>query len=284
MLAAVAAQALRRLTVYFSPIPTIVFFLRAALALLSVGGAILFCPKAWRIALLSPPSASLGHQVPSKDLEQNRLPAHAQVQISLQWALRHFILIPATTRQTWAFSLKPPFKRCPSRNPDQGPAPNGLWNATCYTRLRSIRLEIRGDKRREPAPEAEMRRVRSWSCWSCVGLLFLGFLGETTASHVGRPKRHHDSLHWIAKAQVTAQPLLRRDDEGLCPGTAPVLCPASLSGGCCASGYECAIDSCYATTAGPTTACGKEGFFACGAGDSGKQHYNQVTMLTMSND
>ncbi|KAM7208520.1 hypothetical protein V8F20_001201 [Naviculisporaceae sp. PSN 640] len=119
-----------------------------------------------------------------------------------------------------------------------------------------------------------MRRVRSWLCWSCVGLLFLGFLGETTASHVGRPKRHHDSLHWVAKAQVTAPPraqglLLKRDQEGSCPGSSQSLCPAALSGGCCPSGYECATDSCYATTAGPTSACGKEGFFACGAGDSG---------------
>lgn len=115
-----------------------------------------------------------------------------------------------------------------------------------------------------------MRRVRSWSCWSCVGLLFLGFLGETTASHAGRPKRQHDSLHWVAKAQVTAHPLLKRDDGGSCPGEGQVLCPASLSGGCCPSQYQCATDSCYATTAGPTTACGLEGFFACGAGDSGK--------------
>ncbi|KAM7189403.1 hypothetical protein V8F33_010091 [Rhypophila sp. PSN 637] len=114
-----------------------------------------------------------------------------------------------------------------------------------------------------------MRRVRSWSCWACVGLTFLGFLGETTASYAARPKRQHDSLHWVAKAQVTAQPLLKRDDQGSCPELGQKLCPASLGGNCCPSQYECHTDSCYATTAGPTTACGKEGFFACGADDSG---------------
>ena len=101
-----------------------------------------------------------------------------------------------------------------------------------------------------------MRSV--WSCPSCAVLLLVSLVGrEASASHAGRQGKN---VHRIPKAQVTAHPLRR--DEGTC-STEYSLCAASLSGGCCPSRYACATDSCYATTAGPTTACGKAGYFPC---------------------
>ncbi|KAK4242139.1 hypothetical protein C8A03DRAFT_11631 [Achaetomium macrosporum] len=98
-----------------------------------------------------------------------------------------------------------------------------------------------------------------WSCSSCALLLLVALLGrETLASHPGKLWRK--SVHQIAKAQVTAHPARR--DEGTCP-TEHTSCPASLNGGCCPSRYACAVDSCYATTAGPTTACERANYFAC---------------------
>jgi hypothetical protein len=98
-----------------------------------------------------------------------------------------------------------------------------------------------------------------WSCSSCAVLLLFALVGrEASASHAGRQGKN---VHRIPKAaQVTAAPVRR--DDGTCP-TDNTACPASLSGGCCPSRYACAIDSCYATTAGPTSACGKSGYFAC---------------------
>lgn len=105
-----------------------------------------------------------------------------------------------------------------------------------------------------------------WLCSSCVVLLFTALLGnEATASHTGMQR--NDALHRIAKAQVTAHPARR--DEGACPAEHS-LCPASLSGGCCPSQYACATDSCFATTAGPTTVCDRSGYFACAAIDGGQ--------------
>jgi hypothetical protein len=101
-----------------------------------------------------------------------------------------------------------------------------------------------------------MRSV--WSCSSCAALLLLALFGrEASGSHAAREWKE---VHRIAKAQETAHPLRR--DDGTCP-TEHTSCAASLSGGCCPSRYACAVDSCYATTAGPTTACGKAGWFAC---------------------
>ncbi|KAK0705417.1 hypothetical protein B0H67DRAFT_383272 [Lasiosphaeris hirsuta] len=108
-----------------------------------------------------------------------------------------------------------------------------------------------------------MRSV--WSCTSCVALLLSALLGSgAEAVHAGRQRR--DLIHRVAKAQVTAHPLRR--DTSTC-ATDHSLCPDSVGGGCCPSRYECATDSCYATTAGVTSACGKTGWFACPAADSG---------------
>ena len=109
-----------------------------------------------------------------------------------------------------------------------------------------------------------MRSV--WSCTSCVAWLVSAVFGRgARASHV-RPKK--DLVHRVAKAQITAAPLLRRDGAVCQAGHSS--CAASVGGGCCPSRYECATDSCYATTAAITSACGKEGWFACPAADSGK--------------
>ncbi|KAK3315394.1 hypothetical protein B0H66DRAFT_343912 [Apodospora peruviana] len=109
-----------------------------------------------------------------------------------------------------------------------------------------------------------MRRV--WSCSSCIGLLFFGLLGrEATASLVGEK---HDFVHRVAKAQVTVHPV-RRDEGGNCPQSAQILCPASLSGGCCPDSYACGTDSCYATTMGVTSACGYMNYYNCPATANG---------------
>jgi len=104
-----------------------------------------------------------------------------------------------------------------------------------------------------------------WSCSACVASLFGALLGlGADARHAG-PKR--DLVHRVPKAQITPGPLLQRA-ASTCQ-TDFSLCPESVGGGCCPSQYECATDSCYATTAGITSACGKEGWFACAAADSG---------------
>ncbi|KAK1754560.1 hypothetical protein QBC47DRAFT_402974 [Echria macrotheca] len=112
-----------------------------------------------------------------------------------------------------------------------------------------------------------------WSCSSCALLLLGAVLGRSVveASHAG-PERRRDVVHRVAKAQITPGPevLLRKDGSSSSTCAADLsLCPDSLGGGCCPSRYECATDSCYATTTGATTACGKAGWFACPAEDSG---------------
>ncbi|KAL1835939.1 hypothetical protein VTJ49DRAFT_5851 [Mycothermus thermophilus] len=139
-----------------------------------------------------------------------------------------------------------------------------------------------------------MRSV--WSCSSCAVLLLLAVLGRDSSvaatraapgSWSGEDWTEEEERRWQAEeaaarllhripkaAQVTPPPslpfqrLARRDDNGSCP-TDHSLCPAELDGGCCPSRYACASDSCYATTAGPTTACGKSGYYACTNGEVG---------------
>ncbi|KAK4228310.1 hypothetical protein QBC38DRAFT_362125 [Podospora fimiseda] len=112
-----------------------------------------------------------------------------------------------------------------------------------------------------------MRSV--FSCSSCAVVLLLSvILGqEVSASHAGKERK--DVLHRVAKAQVTARPLLKRDGNEPTCATDHHLCPSSLGGNCCPSRYACAVDSCFATTSGPTTGCGRTGYYPCGAGDAG---------------
>ncbi|KAK0706348.1 hypothetical protein B0T26DRAFT_448779 [Lasiosphaeria miniovina] len=107
---------------------------------------------------------------------------------------------------------------------------------------------------------------RASTCAPGLVLLVSALLGgEAAASHAGR-QRHDALLHRVAKAQVTAHPLRR--DTSTCQADYS-LCAQTLGGGCCPPRYSCATDSCYATTAGPTSACGKAGYFNCAASDSG---------------
>ena len=109
-----------------------------------------------------------------------------------------------------------------------------------------------------------MRSV--WSCSWCAALLLAAVAGRRVdAAHAGAKR---DLVHRVPKAQITPGPLLQRD-AGTCQSD-HTLCPSTLGGGCCPSRYECATDSCYATTAGVTSACGKQGFYACPASDSGQ--------------
>ncbi|KAK3989581.1 hypothetical protein QBC44DRAFT_342482 [Cladorrhinum sp. PSN332] len=106
------------------------------------------------------------------------------------------------------------------------------------------------------------------SCSSCAVLLLSVVLGQVaSASHAGRER--NDVLHRVAKAQVTARPLLKRDGNDPTCATDHHSCPSSLGGNCCPSRYDCALDSCYATTSGPTTGCNKTGFFSCPAAAGG---------------
>jgi hypothetical protein len=108
-----------------------------------------------------------------------------------------------------------------------------------------------------------MRRV--WSCSTCAVSLLGALLGRGAEAALAGPKR--DLVHRVPKAQITPGPLLQRDTSACQPNYS--LCPGDKGGGCCPSGYECATDSCFATTAGVASACGKQGYFACNAADSG---------------
>ncbi|KAH7320794.1 hypothetical protein B0I35DRAFT_477344 [Stachybotrys elegans] len=102
------------------------------------------------------------------------------------------------------------------------------------------------------------------SCWLCAALLALRFVHAAEF-------RHLDGVHRVEKrAQITAPAVLlaRQDDGGadFC-GTDSSLtaCPASLNGGCCPQGYDCARESCYATTRGVSTCHGRVGWYGCDA-------------------
>ncbi|KAK4186099.1 hypothetical protein QBC35DRAFT_554855 [Podospora australis] len=117
-----------------------------------------------------------------------------------------------------------------------------------------------------------MRGSSAWSCSPCVVLLLSAIFGQNiavSASHAGRQHQaNRDVIHRVAKAQVTAMAVLKRQEGeggGVC-ATDHALCPQSLSGGCCPSRYACAADSCFATTAGPTTGCGLTGHYPCSNG------------------
>ncbi|KND94285.1 hypothetical protein TOPH_00782 [Tolypocladium ophioglossoides CBS 100239] len=77
--------------------------------------------------------------------------------------------------------------------------------------------------------------------------------------------KRHDGLHRIDKQpQVTQPAVLARRDDIVC-GVSMKLCPSSLDGDCCPDNYDCAKESCYATTKGPSTCGTKVGWYACAA-------------------
>ncbi len=112
-----------------------------------------------------------------------------------------------------------------------------------------------------------------WSCWPCVGLL-LAALGPEVAW--ASQLRLKETVHRVDKVHVTTQ--LHRRDDTLCPANYS-LCPSSMSGGCCPDRYGCATDSCVATTAGTTSACGTAGYYACGSNVGGLSTIPARTLL-----
>ncbi|KAI1389194.1 uncharacterized protein F4822DRAFT_272460 [Hypoxylon trugodes] len=96
---------------------------------------------------------------------------------------------------------------------------------------------------------------RVWSCSSCVGFMVLAILVPRTIAI----QTDEYQVHQIDKNDFIRHP--KRDAS--CQQTGWSLCPASANGGCCPTGYSCAESSCYATTAGPTSGCGTEGYYDC---------------------
>ncbi|SPO03547.1 uncharacterized protein DNG_06230 [Cephalotrichum gorgonifer] len=96
----------------------------------------------------------------------------------------------------------------------------------------------------------------------------LALLILSLTSHVAESAeiRRRDGVFRTEKVQplVTPAPHLGRRDQTACP-TSYSLCGPNLGGGCCENGYSCAVDSCFATTAGPVTCLGQVGYHACGA-------------------
>ncbi|KAH6896594.1 hypothetical protein B0T10DRAFT_454500 [Thelonectria olida] len=80
--------------------------------------------------------------------------------------------------------------------------------------------------------------------------------------------KRYDGVHRVEKRapqpQITKGPILERRDDNVC-GTSEKLCPSSLDGGCCPEDYDCAKESCYATTKGPSTCGTKVGWYNCDA-------------------
>ncbi|KAI1759085.1 hypothetical protein GGR53DRAFT_178965 [Hypoxylon sp. FL1150] len=73
----------------------------------------------------------------------------------------------------------------------------------------------------------------------------------------------HDQLYQIHQLVKNNDFIRHPKREASCQQAGYNLCPASVDGGCCPDGYACAVSSCYATTAGPTTACGRAGYYNC---------------------
>ncbi|KAF0322345.1 hypothetical protein RB213_010157 [Colletotrichum asianum] len=100
--------------------------------------------------------------------------------------------------------------------------------------------------------------MKGFSCSLCALGLGLGLFGARVSA---AEFKRRDGVHRLEKAHVTAVAELGRRATVCSTGYAA--CPASLGGGCCQSGYECATDSCYATTSAPRTCAGQVGYFAC---------------------
>lgn len=86
-----------------------------------------------------------------------------------------------------------------------------------------------------------------------------------------------DTIHRVDKIYV--QVLLHRRASSVCSSNYSP-CPATLNGGCCPENYECATDSCYATTAGTNSACGTMlGFYPCPISDGGEEIGSEPSAL-----
>ncbi|KAI1087840.1 hypothetical protein F5B19DRAFT_45350 [Rostrohypoxylon terebratum] len=95
-----------------------------------------------------------------------------------------------------------------------------------------------------------------WSRSDCLGFAALVVMISATTAH-------DNSEYQIHRLEKHYELLRRPKRDASCQQTDYSLCPASANGGCCPEGYACAVSSCYATTGGPTSACGQDGYYNC---------------------
>ncbi|KAI1214375.1 uncharacterized protein F4807DRAFT_456013 [Annulohypoxylon truncatum] len=95
-----------------------------------------------------------------------------------------------------------------------------------------------------------------WSCSSCVGFMVLALLAAPGTIATNDDYQIHK---WEKNYDLLRHP----KREASCQQSGYYLCSASVNGGCCPEGYACAVSSCYATTGGPTSACGQDGYYNC---------------------
>lgn len=103
--------------------------------------------------------------------------------------------------------------------------------------------------------------MRNWGGHSCLASLMASLWATTIEA---ADYKRFDGVHRIEKAHVTEAAALGPRDDGVC-GISMKLCPSSLSGGCCPDNYDCAKESCYATTKGPSTCGTLVGWYGCEA-------------------
>ena len=83
--------------------------------------------------------------------------------------------------------------------------------------------------------------------------------------------KRYDGVHRVEKrAQVTEIAVLPRADGDKVCGAGLKLCPQSDDGGCCPENYDCAKESCYATTSGISSCGTKVGYYLCGPDAAGE--------------
>ncbi|CAJ2512089.1 Uu.00g077140.m01.CDS01 [Anthostomella pinea] len=95
-----------------------------------------------------------------------------------------------------------------------------------------------------------------WNYPGCVGLMVLAIL-------TGRAGANLEDEYQVLRLEKNHNIFRHPKREASCEMTDWSFCPASVGGGCCPNNFECDVSSCYATTAGPTTACGHVGWYSC---------------------
>ncbi|KAL2755322.1 hypothetical protein ACRALDRAFT_1082399 [Sodiomyces alcalophilus JCM 7366] len=106
-----------------------------------------------------------------------------------------------------------------------------------------------------------MSTLRSYS--NCAIALLFSISICCTSPAAAADVKGVNRVHRVEKTHVTiVHDIQRRDVTSSCPANHS-LCPASLNGGCCPSGYGCASQSCFASTRAPQTCAGRVGYYAC---------------------
>ncbi|KAI0025304.1 hypothetical protein F4780DRAFT_426091 [Xylariomycetidae sp. FL0641] len=96
----------------------------------------------------------------------------------------------------------------------------------------------------------------SWRSFSGVGLVVLATITHATGVD--------DEDGYKVMTMGKDQNLVRfRKRELACQLSSWTVCPSSEGGGCCPENFSCGTSSCYAATAGPSSACGQLGRFSC---------------------